>query len=127
MVFARILLRKELRERGAEARHQPVVVVLHRSFGFLPLLNEVGNHLDDYILRQAMQVELDRMLRPVTAPVIVQVDLDGFVELIDAIGEQLLDALILGERDVRADVEDKARSRGGTTSCGRHSTNSCRT
>src|SRR5512138_3897593 len=55
-----------------------------------------------------MQMELHRMPRPIATPVVVEVDLHCLVLLIDTVGEEVLDALILGERNVWADVEEKA-------------------
>ena len=54
-----------------------------------------------------MQVELNRVRRPVTAPVILQIDLQRLELLVDAIGEEFLDSRILGERDMWADVEQE--------------------
>ena len=45
------------------------------------------------------------MQRPMTVPVIVQVELHGLVHPIDALGKQVLNAGIFGERNVRALIE----------------------
>ena len=108
MVLSRVLHGKQLGEGPAEARQQPIRVVLHRPFGCLALLHEVRDDLDDDVFRQSVQVELHRMPGPVAAPVVVQVDLHGLVLLVDAVGEEVLDAGILGEGNVRADVEQEA-------------------
>src|SRR5262245_477099 len=46
-----------------------------------------------------------------TAPDIVELDLDGFVLVVYVTGQELLDALVFGERDMRAEVEQKPRAR----------------
>ncbi len=51
---------------------------------------------------------MNRVCDADAAPVVVQVDLDGLVLLIDVAGEQILDARVLGERDVRALIEEEA-------------------
>ena len=48
------------------------------------------------------------MFRPVATPVVIQVDTQGFVLLVDVIGEQLLNTRVFGKRDVRAQIEKKA-------------------
>src|SRR5262249_55743587 len=55
----------------------------------------------------AMKMELHGVLRPVSAPVVVQVDLYGLELLIDAFGEQCLNARIFGKGNMRANVEQK--------------------
>src|SRR5262245_41636318 len=55
-----------------------------------------------------MKVELHRMLGPITTPIVVEVDFQGFVLLIHAVGEQRLDARVFGIRNMRADIEEEA-------------------
>ena len=52
------------------------------------------------------------MLRPVTTPVVIQVDLHGLVFLVHAVGKQILDAGVLGKGDVRTLIEDETAVRG---------------
>ena len=47
------------------------------------------------------------MQRPVATPIIIQVDLHSLVLLINALGEKLLNAGILGKRNVGAHVEQE--------------------
>ena len=58
-------------------------------------------------LPKPVEVELHRMLGPVSAPVVVQADLDGFELLINAVGKEFLNAYILCEGDMRALIEQK--------------------
>src|SRR6267378_5349405 len=54
-------------------------------------------------------MKLYRMQRPVPAPVVIQIDLDRLKPLLDTVSEQLLNARILGKRNVRPHVEQKSR------------------
>ena len=70
---------------------------------------KIGNHLYDDIFGQPVEVKLDRMLWPIAMPIVVEIDLNRFIELADAVGEQLLNTLIFREGDMRAYVKDKSR------------------
>ena len=110
MVLARVLHRKALGECAAEAGEKPVLVVVDRSFRRMCSADEAGDARDHVFRRQAVQVQLNRMRRPVAAPVVVQVDLQRLVLIVDARREQLLEPRILRVRDVRSDVEDESAS-----------------
>ena len=54
-------------------------------------------------------MKLHRVQRPVSAPIIVEVNLNRFVLLLDAVGKYFLDAGVFGEGNVRTDVEEETR------------------
>ena len=79
VVLSRVLHGKQFGKCPTEARQQPVSIVFHRPFRRVALLHEIRDDLDDDVFRQPVQVELHRMLGPVTTPVVVQVDLHRLV------------------------------------------------
>jgi hypothetical protein len=72
------------------------------------LPDEVGDDLDDQIIGQGIQMELNGVCDPEAAPVVIELDLDRLVLLVDIAREEVLDPLVLGERDMRTDIEHKA-------------------
>ena len=64
--------------------------------------------LDDFhheVSRQAMKIHLGRMLDPMSLPVVVHLRVQHLVLVVDALGEKLLQPLVLGERDVRTFIK----------------------
>ena len=59
-------------------------------------------------LGRRIQVQLNWVRDANAAPVVVEVDLDRLVFLLNVTGEQILDARVLRERDVRALIEQEA-------------------
>ncbi len=55
-----------------------------------------------------MEVELDGMLGPVATPVVVQAERQVLVSLIHPLRQEILHTGVLGEGNVRADVEVEA-------------------
>src|SRR5215467_13783967 len=55
-----------------------------------------------------MHMQLHRMLRPMAAPIIIRIQLHGFIHLVDAVGKQVLDTSVLGKGDMRTLIEDEA-------------------
>ena len=108
VVFPGVLHREEFGECPSEACQQPVRIRLYRELRILALLGEIRDHLGNDVRGQPVQVKLHRMRCPVATPVIVENDTLRHVILINAVGEELLNSLILGEGDVRATVEDEA-------------------
>jgi len=108
VILSRVLHRKALGERAAEARIKPVSIVLHRSLGCVVLFDEVSDDLKNEVFRQSVEVELHRMRRPIATPVVVEIDLYGLKPLIHAISEKILNARIFCERDMRPDIEEEA-------------------
>lgn len=109
MGLSRVLHRKQLSETAAEARQQPIGIIIDRTLGTFAFLDEVLDHLGDDVFRQSVQVELDGVPGPVATPIVVQVDLHGFVLLIDAVRKQVLNTGVLGERDMRSQIECETR------------------
>ena len=68
-------------------------------------VDEVLDDLDDQIGGQAVKVHLRGVLDPVALPVVVDLGVQRLVLVVDAVGEQLLQPLVLGERDVGPFVE----------------------
>ena len=69
--------------------------------------DKVGQDLDDDIIRQSMEMKLHGMLRPVTPPVIVQINLHRLILIVHALGEEVLNSGVLGEGDMRAQVKQE--------------------
>jgi hypothetical protein len=108
VVLSGVLHWKKFRERAPETRQQPVSIVFNLPLGRVAFVYKIGEDLNDYILGQAMEMKLSRMLRPMAAPVIIEINLQSLVLLIYAIGEQLLDTRVFGVGDVRPNVEKEA-------------------
>ncbi len=116
VVLAAVLHREGLGEGAAEARHQPVLVGRHLADVVVLDRDEVLEDGGDEVERQTVQVALRRVLDPVAAPVVVDPRLEDLVLAPDALGQQALQPLVAGERDVRPVVEDEAArvaKRGG--------------
>jgi hypothetical protein len=108
VVFPGVGHGEQLGEALAEARDQPVLVVANVTLGTVLLAHEVGDDLHDQVVGELVHVQLDRMGDPVATPVVVELDLDRLVLLVDVAGEEVLDAGVLGERDVGAQIEQEA-------------------
>jgi hypothetical protein len=108
VVLQAVLHRKGLGEGPAEARDQPVRVVADLAWLALLRLDEVLEDLHHQVGGQAVQVALHGVLDPVALPVVVHARGQRLVALLHAGGEELLDALDLGEGDVRTLVEEEA-------------------
>ncbi len=101
VVFPRVLHRKRFGERTAEAGEEPIGIVLDRALGGASLFDKITDHLDDEFIRHAPEMQLNGMLRPESAPIIVEVNLNGFEFLVDAVRKQGLNASVFGERNMR--------------------------
>src|SRR6185369_9158520 len=105
VVLDRVLHRERFRELVAEARSKPLLVVLDRTVILVLRLDEVLDDLDYEIGGETLEIDLRWMLDPVSLPVVVDRGGDRFVGVVDSVRQQLGDALVLRERDVRAFVE----------------------
>ena len=106
MVLEAVFHRKRFRERLAVAGNQPVCVVLNRlplDIVFLIVVgrNEITQAAHHEIRRQGRQITDRRVLDPASFPVVIRTGVNHFIFLGHAVGEQLLYALMLGERYVR--------------------------
>src|SRR6185437_14523816 len=87
---------------------EPLRVIGLRHHRRLMHRDEIANHIDDELRWQSPHVALDRMSDAVAVPVIVDLELRLLMLAGDVAGEEIADALVLGERDVAALVEDEA-------------------
>src|SRR5664279_4043291 len=108
MVLLGVLHGECFRESLPKARVQPVGVVVDGTFRGMFLFNEVANDLYNDVMGKTVKMKLRGMLRPMAAPVVVQIDLDRLVALVDAVGKDILDPRVLGIRDVWPHVKDEA-------------------
>lgn len=108
VVPAAIFHWERFRERPAVTLQQPLRVVADLArrpgAGFDHVAHDVGHEPG----REAVQIALRGMLDPVPLPIVVDSRLNRFVLAVHVAGQQLLNALDFGKRDMRAIVEHVA-------------------
>src|SRR6476469_6902039 len=108
MVLLGVLHGEGFSEGLPKARVQPVGVVVDGPFRGMFLFNEVTNDFYNDVIGQTVEMKLNGMLGPMAAPVVVQINLDRFVALVNAVGKDVLYPLILGIGDMWPHIEDEA-------------------
>src|SRR5829696_3230400 len=79
MVFDRIYGREVLRKRLAKSCEQPILVALDNRIRIVASLDEILDAVDHEVDGQPMEIDLRRMLDPMAPPIVVAIDLAGFV------------------------------------------------